>query len=285
MSLTFAKATRSAQKLKLAVIGPSGSGKTYGALALARHLAGTGKLAVIDTENGSASLYADRFDFDTLQIGPPYLTAKYREALDAAVEAGYEVVVIDSLSHQWDGDGGILQRKEQADTKPGSNQWTNWAPFTKEFNGFRAALLQAPVHIVATMRSKMAYTQSESGGRKKIDKLGMQPIQREGLEYEFTVSFDVGMDHLAEASKDRTSLFVGQRTDLAKPDTAKALLGWLASAVPLPPQVTAEEARERINALLPSMPEDVQKKVTESLVGGANPVRVLARLTELSAAS
>src|SRR5579872_4262917 len=112
---TFAPATRRAKNFKLAVQGPSGSGKTLGALAVAAGLAEGKRFAVIDTENGSASLYADRYAFDVAEIGAPYLTKKYSDAVQAAITAGYPVVVIDSISHQWDGDGGILQRKEETD--------------------------------------------------------------------------------------------------------------------------------------------------------------------------
>lgn len=240
---TFQKATRRAAKLKLSVQGPSGSGKTLGALALAHGLAQGGRIACIDTENDSASLYADRFGFDTVCIRPPYLTKKYEEAIRAAVEGDYAVLVIDSISHQWEGDGGILQRKDEADARPGSNHWTNWGPFTKEHNRFRSLLLSAPIHIVATMRSKMTYTQTESGGKKKIEKMGLQPIQREGMEYEFTLAFDVQMDHQAVASKDRTGLFTGE-VDLTAPATVQRLLTWLETAAPvLPAPTTVPEIR------------------------------------------
>lgn len=243
----FKRATRRAVRLKLAIQGPSGSGKSLGALALAAGLAEGGKVAVIDTENGSASLYGDRYVFDTLDLSPPYLTKKYLDAIEQAVEGGYKVLVIDSISHQWDGDGGILQRKDEADTRPNTNHWTNWGPFTKEHNRFRATLLSAPLHIIATMRSKMAYTQSEgTGGKKKIEKLGLQPLQREGMEYEFAVTWDVGMDHMAAGSKDRTGLF-GEPCDLTNKNVAKRLLEWLASAPS--PAAISEDQRRRMWAL------------------------------------
>lgn len=238
----FKKAERKAAKLKINVQGPSGSGKTMGALALAKGLAPTGKIAVIDAENGSASLYADDYAFDTLDIRPPYLTKKYMAAIRAAIDAGYEVIVIDSISHQWDGEGGILQRKDEADARPGSNHWTNWGPFTKEHNEFRALLLSAPVHIITTMRSKMAYTQSEANGKKKVEKLGLQPIQRDGMEYEFTLSFDVGMDHRAQVSKNRTPLFKEESVDLLDAEVPASLLGWLGTAPsPAPAPETESE--------------------------------------------
>lgn len=229
---TFTRATRRAVKLKLAVQGPSGSGKTLGALALAQGLAQGGPIAVIDTENGSASLYADRYGFDTIQVAPPYLTSKYQQAVEAAAQGGYAVLVIDSISHQWDGDGGILQRKEAVDAR-GGNHFSNWEPFTKEHNAFRSLLLHAPIHIVVTMRSKMAYTQEGDGKKTSIKKLGLQPIQRDGMEYEFTVAFDVQMDHKAASSKDRTGLFVSGLHDLLDPKVPQQLLTWLETAAPI----------------------------------------------------
>lgn len=239
----FAPASRRATKLKLAIEGPSGSGKTLGALALAHGLAAGDRVAVIDTENGSASLYADRFPFDTLELRPPYLTSKYQDAVQAAIDGGYAVVVIDSLSHQWEGEGSVLQRKEQADAR-GGNHFSNWAPFSKEHNEFRALILNAPLHLIGTMRSKMAYAQEGGGDGKKttIKKLGLQPIQREGMEYEFTIAFDVQMDHRALASKDRTGLFATELVDLIDPRVSERLLSWLKTAKPLevPPAPTAE---------------------------------------------
>lgn len=242
--LAFRKAERRARRASMSIAGPTGSGKTLAALAWAWHVAGGKRFAVVDTENESAALYADHplllqicgptFGFDSLDIRPPYLTAKYQEALELAIQEGYPALVIDSLSHQWDGDGGILQRKEQADTVPGSNHWTNWAPFTKEYNAFRDALLNCPIHLVACMRSKMAYQQTQEGSKKKVEKLGLQPIQRDGLEYEFTLAFDVGMDHRADTSKDRTGRFAGERWDLLEPAVIRRYVEWLdSSAEPL----------------------------------------------------
>lgn len=225
----FRKASRAGHRLKVGVSGPSGAGKTLGALSLAHQLASApDKVAVLDTENDSASLYSDTYPFDVIGIEAPYLSAKYQDGIEAAVAAGYEALVIDSISHQWDGSGGILQRKEEVDAR-GGNHFSNWAPFTKEHNAFRAALLSAPLHLICTMRSKQAYQVEEGGKKAAPKKLGLQPIQREGMEYEFTLCFDVQMDHKASASKDRTRLFADKLTDLTKPAVGKALLGWLAS--------------------------------------------------------
>lgn len=239
MTALFTPATRRAVKLKVAMAGPSGSGKTLGALALAQGLAKGGKIAVIDTENGSASLYADRYGFDALALRPPYLTAKYREGIKAAVDGGYAVVVIDSISHQWDGTGGILQRKEETDHR-GGNHFSNWKPFTDEHNEFRALLLEAPIHVVATMRSKMSYAQQTEGNKTTIKKIGLQPIQRDGMEYEFTIAFDVQMDHKALASKDRTGLFT-DLVNLLDPAIAARLLRWLDTADQSPAPIAPTE--------------------------------------------
>lgn len=231
-ALQIKKATRQAVRLKLNVQGPSGSGKTLGALALAFALAPHKRVCVIDTENESASLYADQYAFDTITLGSPYTTAKYEEAIVMAVKAGYEVLVIDSLSHQWAGPGGILARKEQMDAR-GGNTWTNWASFTKEHERFKALLMNAPVHVVSTTRSKQDYIVETGDGKKAAPKkVGLAPVQREGMEYEFSVVFELQMDHRATASKDRTGMFDGQLIDLLGEEVGESLRGWLSSGKP-----------------------------------------------------
>lgn len=230
----FKKAERRQVKLKLAITGPSGAGKTMSALILAGQLGK--KVAVIDTENGSASLYADRFEFDTMTLSPPYTTAKYRLAMKAAQEADYEVLVIDSISHAWAGDGGILSRKEQMDTKPGSNSYANWATFTKEHEEFKAAMLNIDMDLICTMRSKQDYVLTQNDRGKQVpQKVGMAPIQRDGMEYEFTVVFDADMTHNVEISKDRSGLFDGKRFVITA-DTGKAIQEWRSSAKPAEPK-------------------------------------------------
>jgi hypothetical protein len=281
MAVQFKKATRQAVKLKLAVSGPSGSGKTLGALALARALAPAGKVALIDTENGSASLYGDRFEFDALDLAPPFTSARYLEAMQAAVEAGYEVLVIDSLSHQWAGEGGILSRKEELD-KRGGNSFTNWATFTKEHTAFVSQLLHMPVHVIATLRSKQDYVIEEGNGRKSTPKkVGLAPVQREGLEYEFSTVFDLQMDHKAAASKDRTGLFGEGLVDLTDKQVGKKLLAWLETGTPwLPTQAVATHPKlvpvatteqiDRLRFLITDerLSEDVVAKVESALKRG-----------------
>lgn len=238
MGIEFKKAVRTQVKLKLAISGPSGSGKTWGALALAKGLGG--RVAVIDTENESAALYADRFEFDHLCMHPPFTVDKFKAAIDAAVAAKYDVLIIDSTSHEWAAEGGILDQKTQIDlrgTKDSKNQFANWAKPSAEHEKFKAALVQSPIHLIATMRSKMEYDISDG----KPKKLGLAPVQREGFEYEFSVVFDVAMDHEAIASKDRTRLFDQRHFKLTE-QIGKDLRGWLsqgapAAAAPLPVDV------------------------------------------------
>jgi hypothetical protein len=219
----FKKATREKVFLKLAITGPSGSGKTYSALRLARGLVGpTGKIALIDTENRSASLYADRFDFDTLEIAPPFDNEKFVDGVTAAVEAKYGAIVIDSASHFWE---GILDYKDKLDQR-GGNSYTNWKIAGEKFGGVIKAVLQSPTHVICCMRSKMDYVQEKDDrGKTQIKKVGLAPIMRDGIEYEFTTVFDVALNHQAAVSKDRSGLFVDKIFQITE-ETGAQLEAW-----------------------------------------------------------
>lgn len=220
----FKKAEREQLKLKMAITGPSGSGKTYSALRLAKGLGG--KVAVIDTENGSASLYSDRFEFDVLELSPPYTNEKYLAAIKEAETAKYDTVIIDSLTHQWAGEGGLLNKKEQLDAR-GGNSFANWAKMTPEHERFKSAILHANINVIGTMRSKTEYVLSENEKGKQVPKkMGLAPIQRDGMEYEFTTVLDISMNHEAQASKDRTGLFIGQMFQITE-ETGKKLQEWI----------------------------------------------------------
>jgi hypothetical protein len=260
--MTFIKAERKQVKAKIALTGPSGSGKTMSALLIA---AGIGKrIAVVDTENKSASLYAGMttgpltgIEFDVLEIEPPYTIARYLEAIEAAERAKYDVLVIDSISHAWAGEGGLLDKKAALDERPNSNSYTNWAKITPEHERFRARLLQADVHLICTMRSKQDYVlEVNERGKSAPKKVGLAPIQRDGMEYEFMLVLDLGMDHSAIASKDRTSLFDGT---VEKPTrkTGERLMAWLNGGKAVqpktpvadePPAKTAEETPPMITS-------------------------------------
>ncbi len=233
MTLSFKKAERRSVKLKIGVDGASGSGKTMGALALAHGITKGGRIAVADSENGSASLYADRYEFDTVALTDADPKA-YRAIITAAVEAGYDALVIDSLTHAWQ---YVLNKKDSYDAaNPKSNNWTNWRKFAPLWEDLMKDILQAPIHIIATMRSKQAYEQVEKDGRKQVVKLGLQPQVRDGAEYEFGLVFSVNQAHRAEATKDRTALFADRVVDLCDDEVHASLVGWMNSGGPEPEQ-------------------------------------------------
>ena len=210
MAMQFKKAQRRLSKLRLAIQGPSGSGKTYGALLLAKGLGGS--IAVIDTEHGSASLYADiegMPEFDVLDLEAPYTPERYIEAITAAEKAGYDTLIIDSMSHEWNGQGGCCELNEAlASSKYRGNTWSAWSETTPRHRKFVDKMLASKCHIIATLRSKSDYLVSDENGRKKIQKIGLKAEQRDGMDYEFTIVFDVAVDtHNCTTSKDRTSLF------------------------------------------------------------------------------
>jgi hypothetical protein len=225
MTNPFVKAVRHRTKLKLAIIGPSGSGKTYGALALAKGLGG--KVAVIDTENNSAGLYGDRFDFDTVSLAPPFTPSRYMELVAMAEQAGYETLIIDSLSQVWQGEGGVLEKKGQIDSR-GGNQYANWKVPKAEHNKLKERILQSNINIITTIKAKQGYALVDDNGKSKVQKLGLDPIAEPGVEYDYTVVFDVAMDHNAISSKDRTSIFDGKIFKITE-KTGSELVSWLES--------------------------------------------------------
>lgn len=247
--MQFTKAVRKKSKLRLALTGPSGSGKTYSALLIAKGLGG--KIAVIDTEHGSASLYSDLCEFDTLELTPPYSPERYIEAIRAADKAGYDVLVVDSITHEWSGSGGCLEINEQtAQAKYRGNTWSAWNETTPRHRKFIDSMLQANMHVIATGRSKTETSQEDTGnGKKKVVKLGMKTEQRDGFEYEFTVVLDLVHDnHYALASKDRTGMFNSEPIVITD-DTGRRLAAWLESGVLVEPDpsllpINAEQVAE-----------------------------------------
>ena len=219
--MAFIKATRKQIKLKLAITGAAGSGKTYSALRLAHGLGQ--KVALIDTENGSASLYSDKFNFDTLDMKPPYTHEKFIAAITDAEAAGYDVLVIDSASHFWE---GILDYKSKLDAR-GGNSYTNWNDAGQKFKGILDSVLQSKLHVICCMRSKMDYVQEKDDrGKTTIRKVGLAPIMRDNISYEFTTVWDVDQAHQAQSNKDRTGLF-GDTVEQITEAHGKRLLKWL----------------------------------------------------------
>ena len=234
----FKKAERKQAKLRLALSGPSGSGKTTGALLIAKGLGG--KIAVLDTERGSASLYADLCDFDVVELVPPYTPERYIEIIHEAEKAGYTTLILDSITHEWNGQGGILEIVDNvARSKFRGNSYAAWNEGTPRHQKFIDSMLASSLHIIATMRSKAVYVETEKGnGKKTIEKQGAAPQQRDGLEYEFTAVLDLAVDgNLANASKDRTRLF--HDPFVITEDTGRKLFEWLNSG-----KTFTEQAKE-----------------------------------------
>ena len=225
--MQFTKATRQKARLRLALTGPSGSGKTWSALLLARGLGG--KVAVIDTERDSASLYDHLIEFDRLNLDAPFTPERYIEAIKAAEDAGYNVLIVDSITHEWSGVGGCLELVDQvARAKYKGNSWSAWNDITPRHRALLDAILRSPMHIIVTLRSKTETAQTEENGRKKVVKLGMKAEQRDGFEYEMTVVLDIIHDgHFAAATKDRTGLFTDMDPAPITEGTGTMLLNWL----------------------------------------------------------
>lgn len=231
--MSFVKATKHQAKLRLALIGPSGSGKTYSALAIASSLGK--KIAVIDTERGSASLYSDKFNFDVCEL-ESFNPLEYVRAIDEAGNAGYDVLVIDSLSHAWSGKDGALEQVDQAATRSQSkNSFAAWREVTPLHNQLVDSILGAHCHVIVTMRAKTEYAleKDEKTGKTMPRKIGMAPIQRDGLEYEFTVVGDMDLQNNLIISKTRCSALNNKVYNKPGKDVANTLLSWLNDGAPV----------------------------------------------------
>jgi hypothetical protein len=228
---------------------------------------------MIDTERGSASLYSDLVEFDSLELQPPFTPERFIEALHAA--GGYDVCILDSITHEWDGSGGCLEINEQiAHTKFRGNTWAAWNETTPRHRAFLDAILQAPMHVIATIRSK---TETVQGDDKKVKKLGMKAVQREGVEYEFTAVLDLEHEkHYAVASKDRTRLF--SEPHIITTATGARLAEWLEAGAVMaedPPvkqptheikgdalsAVPHEEAMNAATRMLAILEDDVEERI------------------------
>jgi hypothetical protein len=259
-------------------MGPTGSGKTMSALYLGFGIGG--KVGVIDTENGSADLYADEGEYDVITLEKPYTVASYRAAIQAFEDEKYDVIIIDSLSHAWAGSGGLLDKQGQiAKRNPSQNSYTAWREVTPDHNALVEAMLTSPAHIIATMRVKTEYVLEVNDKGKQVPrKVGLQPVQRDGLEYEFTVVMDIDADHKATASKDRTKLFAGWCDEIT-PRTGQKLRDWLESGVdPPPPPNPDDDLVTRILVALERAGTD--KSRIDKIVSHADAQRLMPRIEQ-----
>jgi len=264
--MIFRKAERKKAKLRLGLVGPAGSGKTYSALLVAKGLGG--KVAVVDTENGSADLYAHLLDYDVMTLKPPYDVLDYIGAIEAAEKEGYNVIILDSISHAWAGEGGLLDQQGKIADSGKGNSYTAWRTVTPKHNKFIEKMLGCNLHLIATMRAKTEYamTQGEKG-KVEIKKIGMAPIQREGMDYEFTTVFDIDINHNAQCSKDRTSMFDGKIFALNE-KTGEQLLRWLDQGIEAPAPEPAKPEAQKQEAPKQEAPKQTDGKAPEYITPG-----------------
>ena len=222
-TMQLQQANRRNVKIKMGLQAPSGGGKTRSALLIAYGLCNSwDKIGVIDTENRSSELYSDLGNYQVLSLTAPFSPERYSQAIDICIAAGIEVIIIDSISHEWEGLGGILHDHAQMQ----GNSFTNWSKLTPRHDGFVQKMLQVDAHIIATMRTKQDYVLSEKNGKMVPEKVGLKSIQRDTTEYEFTLVLDLNMNHRAKASKDRTMLFADKPEFIPTAETGKLILEW-----------------------------------------------------------
>lgn len=229
------KSERKKARIKMALQGSAGSGKTYSSLLLAQGLLNGdfSKVAIIDTENGSADLYAHLGQYNVLTLTPPFTPENYVKAIDLCAKSGMEVIIIDSMSHCWD---YLLEYHASL----AGNSFQNWAKITPRQKAFVDKLLQAEAHIIATMRTKQDYVLNQKDGKYVPEKVGLKAVQRDGLDYEFTLVFEVDIKHFSAASKDRTGLFMGKPEFVINSATGRKILEWCNSGTNL------QDARNKI---------------------------------------
>ncbi len=216
-------AERKRVKLRLNIASPSGFGKTYGALLIAYGITRNWqKIAVIDTENASASLYSHLGDYKTIALNPPYTPDRYIEAIKICEAADIEVIIIDSITHVWKGQGGLLEYQNAL-----GGRYQDWAKATPLYQKWLAAILQSKCHVITTNRKKQAYNMITEGNKTKVEKAGLDDEIRDGYEYEMTLALEIINDkHMAKASKDRTQLFVDKPEFIISIQTGKTILNW-----------------------------------------------------------
>jgi AAA domain len=234
MTFIIRKAERKQAKLRIGVSGASGSGKTYSALLLARGLVDAwDKVGLIDTENGSGELYSHLGDYNVITLEAPFSPERYREAIKSFQEAGIEALVIDSVSHEWEGSGGCLDLVDKLGGK-----YQDWGKVTPRHNQFVQEILQSDMHVITTTRRKQDYEMTKGNdGKVKVEKMGLKEVQRDGFEYELTLALNIDTRHFASASKDRTGLYMDKPEFVITEKTGEELRAWASSGKVVDPAV------------------------------------------------
>ena len=233
--MEFRKVTRKKAKIRLGLSAVSGGGKTYSAILIAKGMTDDlSKVAIIDTENGSADLYEHLGDYNVVPLSAPYTPEKYIEAIKFCESKGIEVIIIDSITHEWDGKGGILEISNSME----GNSYTNWAKITPRHQSFIDAILQSTCHVITTVRRKQDYEMTtNSKGKLVPQKVGLKEVTRDGFEYELTLNLELDTKHNASVSKDRTGLFAGKPDFVPSEETGKKILEWCESGLDVIQQI------------------------------------------------
>jgi len=264
---------RKKAKIKMALQAPAGAGKTYSALLLAKGLTNGDftKVAVIDTENGSADLYAHLGNYNVLTLPSPFSPEKYIEAIELCEKSGIEVVIIDSITHCWE---FLLDFHSSL----AGNSFTNWGKVTPRQKAFVDKILQSNCHIIATMRTKQDYVLNQKDGKYIPEKVGLKAVQRDGMDYEFTLVFDIDIKHNAIASKDRTGLFMGKPEFVINSATGKKILEWCNSSMTiqeLTSKIESSVTLDELTKLYRAYP-DISKSIEKQFIEKRNLLQQLS---------
>lgn len=285
MAFQVKKAKREKIYTKVALMAPSGGGKTYGSLRLATGMAEeikkeTGKdpkILMANTEAKRGYYYANEFDYDIVDIEPPHNPEKYVELIDFAVKEGYDILIIDSSSHEWEGKGGCLELHQQA-----GGTYQSWAKVTPRHNKFIQAIADSPIHIIATMRGKDQYEMSkDEKGRTSVQKLGVGAKQRDGFEYEFTVTFLIDQKtNTAEVQKDNTHIFDSEGPTILSENHGRKLMQWANSGEGYTPVVRKTE-EDVVDAVVDDL-KAVKTQIIEACkaAGGTSNAELMATIKE-----
>jgi hypothetical protein len=246
------KTSRKKVKLRLGLSGASGFGKTYSALLLAFGMTNDwSKIAVIDTENGSAELYSDLGEYNVITLTAPFSPERYIEAIQTCERADMEVIIVDSITHEWEGKGGCLEIADQVtQASTSKNSYAAWAKVTPRHQRFIDSILQSRCHVITTVRRKQDYDMVKNGNKTEIVKVGMKEVTREGFEYELTVNFELTTDnHYVKASKDRTGMFMNQPEFVITEETGRKILEWCERGEVDQLKVKSIELQDRLDSI------------------------------------
>lgn len=264
----------------MSISAPTGFGKTYGALLIAHGITGDwSKIAVIDTENKSASLYAHLGAYYTIPIEPPFTTDKYIQAIDVCEKGGIEVIIIDSTTHVWKGEGGLLEHNNNL-----GGRYQDWAKTTPLYQKWLNRILHSSAHVICTTRKKQAYAMIQEGNKTKVEKKGLEDEIRDGFDFEMTIAFEVvNENHLVRAAKDRTQLFDGKPEFLITEETGRKIKAWCEMGVDAGEleRKQKEEKEKALQVLLKNGIAEIKKaKTIEQLtaVKNAQPKEVVSHV-------